>query len=87
MYLQESPSQKLRVLLPKTLRDVMKDDYVWPHGSIQRELDHILAEAHEAHYDMARIGDQQDKATMIFTDASIFILILIRSELLRLLDE
>ena len=85
-HLQDLPSKKLRALLPTELRDVMKDDYVWPHDNIQRELDHILAEAHDAHYDMARIGDQQDKATMLSTDASIFMLIP-RSELLRVSDE
>ncbi len=64
----------------------MKDDYVWPHDKIQRELDHILVEAHDANYDMAKIGDQQDKATMLFTDASIFMLIP-RSDLLRVSNE
>jgi hypothetical protein len=59
---------------------------VWPHDDIQRELDHILAEAHDAHYDMARIGDQQDKATMLSTDTSIFLLIT-RSELPRVSNE
>ena len=85
-HLQELPSRKLRALLPDELRDVMKDDYVWPHDEIQRELDHILAEAHDAQYDMAKIGDQQDKATMLSTDASIFMLIP-RSDLLRVSDE
>ena len=84
--LQQLSSHKLRALLPKTIRDVMEDDYVWPHDDIQRELDHILAEAHDAHYDMARIGDQQDKATMLSTDTSIFLLIP-RSELLRVSNE
>ena len=64
----------------------MEDDYVWPHDDIQRKLDHILAEAHNAHYDMARIGDQQDKATMLSTDTYIFLLIP-RSELLRVSNE
>ena len=85
-HLQELPSRKLRALLPDELRDVMKDDYVWPHDEIQRELDHILAEAHDAQYDMAKIGDQQDKATMLSTDSSIFMLIP-RSDLLRVSDE
>jgi len=71
-HLQDLPSQKLRALLPNQFRDVMKDDYVWPHDDIQRELDHILAGDHDAHYDMAKIGDQQDKATMLSTDGSIF---------------
>jgi hypothetical protein len=85
-HLQLLPSQKLRALLPDTLRDVMKDDYVWPHDDIQRELDHMLADSHDAHYNMDRIGDQQDKATMLSTDASIFLLIP-RSELLRISNE
>ncbi len=84
IHLQDLPSNKLRALLPTELRDVIKDNYVWPN--IQRELDHILAEAHDGHYDMARIGDQQDKATMLFTDASIFMSIP-RSELLRVSDK
>ncbi len=54
-HLQELPSRKLRALLPDEFRDVMKDDYVWPHDEIQRELDHVLAEAHDAYYDMAKI--------------------------------
>ena len=85
-HLQRLPSRKLRTLLPDTLREVMKDDYVWPHDDIQRELDRMLAETHDAHYNMDRIGDQQDKATMLSTDASIFLLIP-RSELLRISDE
>ena len=85
-HLQQLSSQKLSALLPNTLRDVMKDDYVWPHDEIQRELDHILAKAHDALYDMTRIGDQQDKATMLSTDTSIFLLIP-RSELLRISNE
>ena len=85
-HLQLLPSLKLRALLPDTLRDVMKDDYVWPHDDMQRELDHMLANSHDAHYNMNRIGDQQDKATMLSTDASIFLLIP-RSELLRISNE
>jgi len=46
----------------------------------------VLAGDHDAHYDMAKIGDQQDKATMLSTDASIFMLIP-RSELLCVSDE
>ena len=56
-HLQRLPSRKLRTLLPDTLREVMKDDYVWPHDDIQRELDRMLAETHDAHYNMDRIGD------------------------------
>jgi hypothetical protein len=32
---------------------------------IQRELDHILVETHNAHYEMARIGDQQGKSVTV----------------------
>ncbi len=85
-HLQLMPSRKLRALLPDTLRDVMKDDNVWPHNDIQCELDYMLADTHDGHYNMDRIGDQQDKASMLFTDASIFRLIP-RSELLRISDE
>ena len=38
--LQQLFSHKLRALLPKPIRDVMEDDYVWPHDDIQRELHH-----------------------------------------------
>jgi len=62
-HLQQLPCQKLSALLPNTLRDVMKEDYVWPHDAIQRELDYLIAGEHDAYYDMTRIGDQQDKAT------------------------
>ncbi len=79
-HLQELPSRKLRALLPNELCDVMKDKYVWPHD--QRELDQILAGDHDAHYDMSKIEDQQDRATMISTGASILMLIS-RSEFLR----
>ena len=64
----------------------MKEDYNWPHDAIQRELDNILSEKHDSLYNMDRIGDQQDKATLLSTDTSIFTLIP-RSELLRIPNE
>ena len=53
----------------------MKEDYTWPHDAIQRELDNILSEKHDSLYNMDRIADQQDKATLLSTDTSIFTLI------------
>ena len=73
--LRETHSQKLLDLLPKSIRDVMGEDYIWPHDAIQRELDDILAKKHADLYDLTRIGDQQDKATLLSTDTSIFSLI------------
>ena len=51
-----------------------------------RELDNILSEKHDSLYNMDRIGDQQDKATLLSTDTSFFTLIQ-RSELLRIPNE
>ncbi len=59
---------------------------VWLHDEIKRKLDQILAGDYNAHYDLAKIGVQQDKAVMLSTDASIFMLIP-RNELLRVSDE
>ena len=73
--LRETSSQKLLNLLPLDIKDVMKDDYIWPHDAIQRELDSILAKRHDDMYDLTRIGDQQDKATLLSTDTSIFSII------------
>ncbi len=70
--LRESRSQKLLNLLPQDIRDVMRDDYIWPHDAIQRELDDILANNHDDMYDLTRIGDQHNKATLLSTDTYIF---------------
>ncbi len=41
-----------------------------------KELHNVMKEEYVwPHYDMAKIGDQQDKATMLSTEASIFMLI------------
>ena len=53
---------------------------------MQRKLDHILVEKHDALYDLRRISDQQDKATMLSTDTSIF-LIVPRSRDLRISNQ
>ena len=53
----------------------MTEDYIWPHDAIQRELDSVLAKEHDELYDLTRIGDQQDKATLLSTDTTIFSLI------------
>ena len=84
--LRATHSQKLLNLLPLEIRDVMKEDYIWPHDAIQRELDAILAKEHEDSYDLTRIGDQQDRATLLSTDTSIFSLIP-RCGLLRIPNE
>ena len=84
--LRETHSQKLLDLLPGSIMDVMNEDYIWPHDSIQRELDDILAKEHDDLYDLTRVGDQQDKATLLSTDTSIFSLIP-RSGLLRIPNE
>jgi hypothetical protein len=84
--LRETHSQKLLNLLPLDIKDVMKDNYIWPHDAIQRELDSILAKQHDDMYDLTRIGDQQDKATLLSTDTSIF-LIIPRCEPLRIPNE
>ncbi len=65
--LQDTHSQKLLDHLPKDITSVINDDYIRPH-----ELDHILAKVHDDLYDLTRIGDQQDKATLLSTDKSIF---------------
>jgi hypothetical protein len=84
--LRDTHSQKLLDLLPESINDVMNEDYIWPHDSIQRELDNILAKEHDDLYDLTRVGDQQDKATLLSTDTSIFSLIP-RSGLLRIPNE
>ena len=65
----------LNKLLPLTLAEAILESYEWPHDAIQRELDHMLSVDHDALYDMTKIPDQQDKATMISTDTTIFLLV------------
>jgi hypothetical protein len=84
--LRQTHSQKLLDLLPTSLAAAMVDGYNWPHDAIQRELDNIVAGKHDNSYDMTRIGDQQDKATLLSTDTSVFTLIP-RNELLRIPNE
>ena len=43
--------------------------------AIQRELDLMLRTDHDTLYDMTRIPDQQDKATMLSTDTTVFLLV------------
>ena len=74
-YLRGLPSQELVNLLPATLDAALDDNYVWPHDGIQRALDHIVARKHDELYDLTKIPDQQDKATLLSTDMSIFQLI------------
>ena len=62
-------------LMPVTLDAALDDNYVWPHDCIQRALDHIVARKHDELYDLTKIPDQQDKATLLSTDMSIFQLI------------
>jgi hypothetical protein len=72
--LRDTHSQKILNLLPANIKDVTNEEYIWPHDAIQRELDYILAKAHDDLYDLTRIEDQQDKATLLSTDTSIFAL-------------
>ena len=71
-YLRGLPSQELVNLLPATLDAALDDNYVWPHDGIQRSLDHIVARKHDELNDLTRIPGQQDKATLLSTDMSIF---------------
>ncbi len=70
--LRDTHSQKLLDLLPANITVVTNEYYTWPHDAIQRELNHILAKAHDDLYDLTRTGDQQRKATLLSTDTSIF---------------
>jgi hypothetical protein len=49
-------------------------------------LDNLVEQAHDALYDLSKIPDQQDKATLLSTDTSIFQLIP-RSKVLRIPNE
>ena len=80
------PSQKLRALLPDTIEQALTDNFKWCHDEIQRELDNLVAEAHDALYDLSKIPVQQDKATVLSTDTSIFQLIP-RSKVLQVPNE
>ena len=80
------PSTKLRNLLPDSIADVLLENFEWKHEEIQRELDNLVVEAHDALYDLNKIPDQQDKATLISTDTSIFQLIP-RSKVLQIPNE
>ena len=73
--LHKLPSAKLQELLPDTISVVLVDDFLWRHDEIQRELDKLVVKDHDDRYDLSRIPDQQDKATLLSTDASIFQLI------------
>jgi hypothetical protein len=84
--LQNLPNRKLRLLLPDSIEQVLNDDFEWHHDEIQRELDHLVVQAHDALYDQSRIPDQQDKATLFSTDTSIFQLIP-RSKVLQIPNE
>ena len=75
MMLHELPSRKLRLLLPDTIEHALSDDFEWHHDDIQRELDNLVVQEHDALYDLSRIPDQQDRATLLSTDTSIFQLI------------
>ena len=84
--LHEFRNQKLRLLLPDTIEHALSDSFEWHHDEIQRELDNLVVEAHDALYDLSRIPDQQDKATLLSTDTSIFQLIP-RSKILQIPNE
>ena len=85
--LHELPSTKLwLLLLPDTISHAVSDDFEWHHDDIQRELDKLAERVHDALYDSSKIPDQQDKATLLSTDISIFQLIP-RSKVLRIPNE
>ena len=84
--LQHLPNQKLCAFLLDTIWQAFTDDFKWCHDEIQRELDNLVAEAHDALYDLSKIPDQQDKATVLSTDTSIFQLIP-RSKVLQVPNE
>ena len=42
------PSQKLRLLLPDTIEHALSDSFEWHHGEIQRELDNVVVQEHDA---------------------------------------
>ena len=58
MRLHRLPSTKLRNLLPDSIADVLLENFEWKHEEIQRELDNLVVEAHDALYDLNRIPDQ-----------------------------
>ena len=84
--LQNLPNRKLRLLLPDSIEQVLNDDFEWHHDEIQRELDNLVVQEHDALYDLSRTPDQQDKATLLSTDTSIFQLIP-RSKVLQIPNE
>ena len=84
--LHRLPSPKLQELLPDTISAVLADDFLWRHDEIQRELDKLVVKDHDNLYDLGRIPDQQDKATLLSMDTSIFQLIP-RSPILKVSNE
>ena len=74
--LHKLPSAKLQELLPDTISAVLVDYFFCGvMTEIQRELDKLVVKDHDNLYDLRRIPDQQDKATLLSTDTSIFQLI------------
>ena len=73
--LHRLPSRKLRLLLPDSIGHALLENFEWHHDDIQRELDILVVQEHDALYDLSRIPDQQDKATLFSTSTSIFQLI------------
>jgi hypothetical protein len=73
-------------LLSDIIEHALSDSFEWHHDDIQRELDNLVVEAHDALYDLSWIPDQQDKATLFSTDTSIFQLIP-RSKILQIPNE
>jgi hypothetical protein len=73
--LQDLNSEHLTELLPRTIQQGMDSDFTWRHEEIQRELDLLTEKAHEGMFNLTRIPDQQDLATILSMDTSIFQLI------------
>jgi hypothetical protein len=69
------PNRKLRLLLPDSIAHALSESFEWHHDEIQRELDNLVVQEHDELYDLSRVSDQQDKATLLSTDTSIFQLI------------
>ena len=61
--------------MPDSIGHALEENFEWHHDDIQRELDNLVVQEHDALYDLSRIPDQQDKATLLSTDTSIFQLI------------
>ena len=51
--------------LTQSQRYSLAEDFVWRHDKKRCELDKLLVKDHDAFYDLRRIPDQQDNATLL----------------------